>query len=112
MFDVGKNIYIFLAKTYFVNSEAQLNLNVVLYSASCQDNISDVQKVFNWIFAFSFIVNDACISFSFRSDSSFNFFFFFFIFFAQIAVSVIQSVGIPRWGNRYSLLYSSLVMFN
>uniref|UniRef100_A0A8C2K5F5 Secretory carrier-associated membrane protein n=1 Tax=Cyprinus carpio TaxID=7962 RepID=A0A8C2K5F5_CYPCA len=36
---------------------------------------------------------------AFRSDSSFNFFFFFFIFLAQIAVSVIQSVGIPRWGN-------------
>ncbi|ROI37109.1 Secretory carrier-associated membrane protein 2 [Anabarilius grahami] len=36
---------------------------------------------------------------AFRSDSSFNFFFFFFIFFAQIVVSVIQSVGIPLWGN-------------
>ncbi|XP_051976015.1 secretory carrier-associated membrane protein 2 [Xyrauchen texanus] len=36
---------------------------------------------------------------AFRSDSSFNFFFFFFIFFAQIAVSIIQCVGIPRWGN-------------
>lgn len=36
---------------------------------------------------------------AFRSDSSFNFFFFFFIFFAQIVVSVIQSVGIPKWGN-------------
>lgn len=36
---------------------------------------------------------------AFRSDSSFNFFFFFFVFFAQIVVSVIQSVGIPRWGN-------------
>ncbi|XP_059392004.1 secretory carrier-associated membrane protein 2 [Carassius carassius] len=36
---------------------------------------------------------------AFRSDSSFNFFFFFFIFLAQIVVSVIQSVGIPRWGN-------------
>ncbi|XP_016414935.1 secretory carrier-associated membrane protein 2 isoform X2 [Sinocyclocheilus rhinocerous] len=36
---------------------------------------------------------------AFRSDSSFNFFFFFFVFLAQIVVSVIQSVGIPRWGN-------------
>ncbi|KAI7790632.1 secretory carrier-associated membrane protein 2 isoform X2 [Triplophysa rosa] len=36
---------------------------------------------------------------AFRSDSSFNFFFFFFIFFAQIGIYIIQSVGIPRWGN-------------
>lgn len=36
---------------------------------------------------------------AFRSDSSFNFFFFFFVFFTQIVVSVIQSVGIPKWGN-------------
>ncbi|XP_052399847.1 secretory carrier-associated membrane protein 2 [Carassius gibelio] len=36
---------------------------------------------------------------AFRSDSSFNYFFFFFVFLAQIAVSVIQSVGIPNWGN-------------
>lgn len=36
---------------------------------------------------------------AFRSDSSFNFFFFFFVFFAQIVISVIQAVGIPKWGN-------------
>ncbi|KAM4596524.1 secretory carrier membrane protein 2, like [Fundulus diaphanus] len=36
---------------------------------------------------------------AFRSDSSFSFFFFFFVFFFQVAVYIIQSVGIPSWGN-------------
>ncbi|XP_028814576.1 secretory carrier-associated membrane protein 2-like [Denticeps clupeoides] len=36
---------------------------------------------------------------AFRSDSSFNFFFFFFIFFCQVVIFIIQSVGIPNWGN-------------
>lgn len=35
-----------------------------------------------------------------RSDSSFSFFFFFFVFFFQVAVYIIQTVGIPHWGNR------------
>lgn len=35
-----------------------------------------------------------------RSDSSFSFFFFFFVFFFQVAVYIIQAIGIPRWGNR------------
>ncbi|XP_042347183.1 secretory carrier membrane protein 2, like [Plectropomus leopardus] len=36
---------------------------------------------------------------AFRSDSSFSFFFFFFVFFFQVAVYIIQTVGIPKWGN-------------
>ncbi|XP_047437492.1 secretory carrier membrane protein 2, like [Mugil cephalus] len=36
---------------------------------------------------------------AFRSDSSFSFFFFFFVFFFQVAVYIIQTVGIPGWGN-------------
>ncbi|XP_045063622.1 secretory carrier-associated membrane protein 2-like [Coregonus clupeaformis] len=36
---------------------------------------------------------------AFKSDSSFSFFFFFFVFFCQVVVFIIQSVGIPRWGN-------------
>ncbi|XP_012670265.1 secretory carrier membrane protein 2, like [Clupea harengus] len=36
---------------------------------------------------------------AFKSDSSFNFFFFFFIFSFQVVVYIIQSVGIPYWGN-------------
>ncbi|XP_037305629.2 secretory carrier membrane protein 2, like [Pungitius pungitius] len=36
---------------------------------------------------------------AFRSDNSFSFFFFFFVFFFQVAVYIIQTVGIPKWGN-------------
>uniref|UniRef100_A0A1A8E097 Secretory carrier-associated membrane protein n=2 Tax=Nothobranchius TaxID=28779 RepID=A0A1A8E097_NOTKA len=36
---------------------------------------------------------------AFRTDSSFNFFFFFFVFFVQVGIFIIQSVGIPHWGN-------------
>ncbi|XP_029909080.1 secretory carrier-associated membrane protein 2 [Myripristis murdjan] len=36
---------------------------------------------------------------AFRTDSSFNFFFFFIVFFFQVAVFILQAVGIPGWGN-------------
>nr|XP_029541575.1 secretory carrier-associated membrane protein 2-like isoform X1 [Oncorhynchus nerka]XP_029541576.1 secretory carrier-associated membrane protein 2-like isoform X1 [Oncorhynchus nerka]XP_029541577.1 secretory carrier-associated membrane protein 2-like isoform X1 [Oncorhynchus nerka] len=36
---------------------------------------------------------------AFKSDSSFSYFFFFFVFFCQVVVFIIQSVGIPNWGN-------------
>ncbi|XP_037766740.1 secretory carrier-associated membrane protein 2 isoform X1 [Chelonia mydas] len=36
---------------------------------------------------------------AFRSDSSFSFFVFFLIFFCQIAIYIIQAVGIPGWGD-------------
>ncbi|NXG69720.1 SCAM2 protein, partial [Baryphthengus martii] len=40
-----------------------------------------------------------CCHLSCRSDSSFSFFVFFFIFFCQIAIYIIQAVGIPGWGD-------------
>ncbi|XP_061750530.1 secretory carrier-associated membrane protein 2 [Nerophis ophidion] len=36
---------------------------------------------------------------AFKTDSSFSFFFFFFVFFCQVVIFIIQSVGIPKWGN-------------
>ncbi|XP_039990195.1 secretory carrier-associated membrane protein 2 [Xiphias gladius] len=36
---------------------------------------------------------------AFKTDSSFSFFFFFFVFFCQVVIFIIQSVGIPGWGN-------------
>lgn len=49
---------------------------------------------------------------AFRSDSSFSFFFFFFVFFFQVAVYIIQSVGIPRWGNSGWIASISMIRTN
>lgn len=46
---------------------------------------------------------------AFRSDSSFSFFFFFFVFFFQVAVYVIQTVGIPSWGNSGWIVSISMI---
>uniref|UniRef100_A0A3B3D8Q8 Secretory carrier-associated membrane protein n=1 Tax=Oryzias melastigma TaxID=30732 RepID=A0A3B3D8Q8_ORYME len=46
---------------------------------------------------------------AFRSDSSFSFFFFFFVFFFQVVVYVIQTVGIPKWGNRSVIHFFSCI---
>uniref|UniRef100_A0A3Q1GW67 Secretory carrier-associated membrane protein n=1 Tax=Acanthochromis polyacanthus TaxID=80966 RepID=A0A3Q1GW67_9TELE len=47
-----------------------------------------------------------------RSDSSFSFFFFFFVFFFQVAVYIIQTVGIPRWGNSGWIASISMIRSN
>uniref|UniRef100_A0A3Q1FJ74 Secretory carrier-associated membrane protein n=1 Tax=Acanthochromis polyacanthus TaxID=80966 RepID=A0A3Q1FJ74_9TELE len=46
------------------------------------------------------------------SDSSFSFFFFFFVFFFQVAVYIIQTVGIPRWGNSGWIASISMIRSN
>ncbi|XP_061743613.1 secretory carrier membrane protein 2, like [Nerophis ophidion] len=49
---------------------------------------------------------------AFRSDSSFSFFFFFFVFFFQVAVYIIQTVGIPKWGNSGWIASISMIRVN
>ncbi|XP_060742567.1 secretory carrier membrane protein 2, like isoform X4 [Tachysurus vachellii] len=49
---------------------------------------------------------------AFRSDSSFSFFFFFFIFAFQVVVYIIQSVGIPSWGNSGWITSISMIKIN
>ncbi|XP_075875117.1 secretory carrier membrane protein 2, like [Nelusetta ayraudi] len=49
---------------------------------------------------------------AFRSDSSFSFFFFFFVFFFQVAVYIIQAIGIPSWGNSGWILSISVLGSN
>ncbi|KAM4602614.1 secretory carrier membrane protein 2, like isoform 1-T2 [Polymixia lowei] len=49
---------------------------------------------------------------AFRSDSSFSFFFFFFVFFFQVAVYIIQTVGIPKWGNSGWIASISMIRSN
>ncbi|XP_026234628.1 secretory carrier membrane protein 2, like [Anabas testudineus] len=49
---------------------------------------------------------------AFRSDSSFSFFFFFFVFFFQVAVYIIQTVGIPKWGNSGWIASISMIRTN
>ncbi|XP_029353631.1 secretory carrier membrane protein 2, like isoform X3 [Echeneis naucrates] len=49
---------------------------------------------------------------AFRSDSSFSFFFFFFVFFFQVAVYIIQTVGIPKWGNSGWITSISMINTN
>uniref|UniRef100_A0A8C1UPK5 Secretory carrier-associated membrane protein n=1 Tax=Cyprinus carpio TaxID=7962 RepID=A0A8C1UPK5_CYPCA len=49
---------------------------------------------------------------AFKSDSSFSFFFFFFIFSFQVIVYIIQSVGIPGWGNSGWITAISVLKIN
>ncbi|XP_023670967.1 secretory carrier membrane protein 2, like [Paramormyrops kingsleyae] len=49
---------------------------------------------------------------AFKSDSSFSFFFFFFVFFFQVVVFIIQSVGIPNWGNSGWISSISMIKTN
>lgn len=63
-------------------------------------NISIMQYVSKPVSTFALIMSPFPFFLLYRSDSSFSFFFFFFVFFFQVAVYIIQTVGIPHWGNR------------
>ncbi|XP_054633706.1 secretory carrier-associated membrane protein 2 [Dunckerocampus dactyliophorus] len=49
---------------------------------------------------------------AFKTDSSFSFFFFFFVFFCQVVIFIIQSVGIPKWGNSGWIAAFSVISSN
>lgn len=53
------------------------------------------------VFSKSESLMDGFFLFFFRTDSSFSFFLFFFVFFCQVVIFIIQSIGIPHWGNRW-----------
>ncbi|CAF88507.1 unnamed protein product, partial [Tetraodon nigroviridis] len=57
------------------------------------------RMVMKMMSAMSRMLKEACLCFCSRTDSSVSFFFFFFVFFCQVAIFVIQAVGIPDWGN-------------
>ncbi|KAL4613417.1 secretory carrier-associated membrane protein 2-like [Arapaima gigas] len=68
-----------------------------------------------WFIAFtpcSFLCWYRPIYKAFKSDSSFSFFFFFFVFFFQTVVYIIQSVGIPNWGNSGWINSLSMIKIN
>ncbi|XP_034015752.1 secretory carrier membrane protein 2, like [Thalassophryne amazonica] len=90
-------LWMFHSATLFLNVLACL----AFFTADKQSGV-DFGLSILWFLLFtpvSFICWYRPVYKAFRSDSSFSFFFFFFVFFFQVAVYIIQSVGIPRWGN-------------
>lgn len=65
----------------------------------CENLIQGLHKDFLLFTPCSFVCWYRPLYKAFRSDSSFSFFLFFFVFICQFAVHVLQSVGIPQWGN-------------
>ncbi|XP_034535504.1 secretory carrier membrane protein 2, like [Notolabrus celidotus] len=90
-------LWMFHSATLFLNVLACL----AYFTANAQYGV-DFGLSILWFILFtpvSFICWYRPVYKAFRSDSSFSFFFFFFVFFFQVTVYIIQSVGIPRWGN-------------
>ncbi|XP_029967852.1 secretory carrier membrane protein 2, like [Salarias fasciatus] len=90
-------LWMFHSATLFLNVLACLALFTTRSSSGIDFGLSIL-----WFVLFTpaaFICWYRPIYKAFRSDSSFSFFFFFFVFFFQVAVYIIQSVGIPTWGN-------------
>ncbi|XP_070689341.1 secretory carrier membrane protein 2, like [Pempheris klunzingeri] len=90
-------LWMFHSATLFLNVLACL----AYFTADAKNGV-DFGLSILWLILFtpvSFICWYRPVYKAFRSDSSFSFFFFFFVFFFQVAVYIIQSVGIPKWGN-------------
>nr|XP_046249760.1 secretory carrier membrane protein 2, like isoform X2 [Scatophagus argus] len=90
-------LWMFHSATLFLNVLACL----AYFTADTQNGV-DFGLSILWFVLFtpvSFICWYRPVYKAFRSDSSFSFFFFFFVFFFQVAVYIIQTVGIPKWGN-------------
>ncbi|XP_053721884.1 secretory carrier-associated membrane protein 2-like [Synchiropus splendidus] len=103
-------LWMFYSVTLFLNVLACLSCFTANNSCSVDFGLSIL-----WFILFtpvSFICWYRPVYKAFRSDSSFSFFFFFFVFFFHAAVTVIQSVGIPRWGNSGWIISISLIQPN
>ncbi|KAL0967930.1 hypothetical protein UPYG_G00259980 [Umbra pygmaea] len=110
---ICKNIYylwMFHCVTLFLNLLACL-----AYFTLAADYGVDFGLSILWLILFapcSFMCWYRPIYKAFKSDSSFNFFFFFFVFFCQVVVFIIQSVGIPKWGNSGWIVSLSIIGSN
>ncbi|XP_054470487.1 secretory carrier membrane protein 2, like [Anoplopoma fimbria] len=103
-------LWMFHSATLFLNVLACL----AYFSADSQYGV-DFGLSILWFILFtpvSFICWYRPIYKAFRSDSSFSFFFFFFVFFFQVAVYIIQTVGIPKWGNSGWIASISMIRVN
>ncbi|XP_073321124.1 secretory carrier membrane protein 2, like [Pagrus major] len=103
-------LWMFHSATLFLNVLACL----AYFTADAQNGV-DFGLSILWFILFtpvSFICWYRPVYKAFRSDSSFSFFFFFFVFFFQVAVYIIQSVGIPKWGNSGWISAISMIRIN
>ncbi|XP_069561706.1 secretory carrier membrane protein 2, like [Brachyistius frenatus] len=103
-------LWMFHSATLFLNLLACL----AYFTADAQNGV-DFGLSILWFLLFtpvSFICWYRPVYKAFRSDSSVSFFFFFFVFFFQVAVYIIQSVGIPRWGNSGWISSISMIRTN
>ncbi|KAM8894399.1 secretory carrier membrane protein 2, like [Spinachia spinachia] len=103
-------LWMFHSATLFLNVLACLS-----YFTASADYGVDFGLSILWFVLFtpmSFVCWYRPVYKAFRSDSSFSFFFFFFVFFFQVAVYIIQTVGIPRWGNSGWIASISMIGIN
>uniref|UniRef100_A0A8C1W0I7 Secretory carrier-associated membrane protein n=1 Tax=Cyprinus carpio TaxID=7962 RepID=A0A8C1W0I7_CYPCA len=103
-------LWIYHSVTLFLNLLACL----VYFTVSTQNGV-DFGLSILWFILFTpvaFLCWYRPVYKAFKSDSSFSFFFFFFIFSFQVIVYIIQSVGIPGWGNSGWITAISVIKIN